>query len=176
MSTCPLGGEVSSDWELLLSAGSCKALSLLIQTSRAEGSRHSLCRAQKLSWTNSQLWNCSSQQPEPWFPQGDSHIPRLWELVGYLFWQGPSCAWRRCGVRLIKACRMHNYISALCLPKHDNWSTLIQSLFCSDQHQKFWSLDWVVKLILYSICCKPASLYTYSSFHFLGPPPQTTLM
>lgn len=35
----------------------------------------------------------------------------------------------------------HNYISALCLPKHGHHNALIQGLFCSGWYQKFPTLD-----------------------------------
>ena len=108
----------------------------------------------KLSPANSQLGNCSSQQLRSWFPQGVPHSHCLWESVGYMSWQGLSWVWRRCVLGLTQACRWHNYISAWCLPKHDNWNTLIQGLFHSDQNQKFWTLG--------CMGCIPraASLYT----------------
>ena len=116
----------------------------------------------KLSPANSQLGNCSSQQLRSWFPRGVSRSHCLWESVGYTSRCGLSCVWKRCVLGLTQACWWQSYISAWCLPRHDDWNALIQGLFRSDQNQKFWTLDGVVKLIIYSIGCKPIYLFIFS--------------
>lgn len=160
--------------ELLLWAGSFRRWSCALSKQSRNQQKCSLLRT-KLSRANSQLWNCSSRQLGSWFPQGDSRSSLPVKVSWFSVLTRPLVCSKEVLHQTHQSVRMHNYASAVCLPKHDNWNALMQGLFRSDQHQKFWTLGWIVTLITYSICSKPVISGTYSSSYFLGPPPERTL-
>lgn len=140
----------------------------------AEASRNSLCC----------VWNCLQRTLSfeiALLSTWGLDFPKVTHTVLFRGSQSVICSDKAPSV--LGGCATHThqstadaqFHSALCLPKQGDWKALIWVLFCSDRHQKFWTSDRVVTLIMYSICCKPTSLRPCSSFPFVDSFPQAAL-